>query len=246
MKIIIFRADTRLGKLFAMKFRRAGHRVVSINEAEQPDDNESFKMSKDGVYLAKSQEKIADVLKYEAPDMILYFHSDAIRTEEAARKEIARMTVLAQESGAYGIHKFLYLSSLEVYGNEQGSDENENAACNPVSLAGKTMLACENLLMSFRNEEQLLNVIFRIGETWSADNVTDELSNMLRAVNKGEGLTEEVAVKKLVPVSQGDLADAVLKAINENVRGIYDICGSEAITGAELYNRLAEKMQAQI
>lgn len=51
----------------------------------------------------------------------------------------------------------------------------ENAACNPVSLAGKTMLACENLLMSFRNEEQLLNVIFRIGETWSADNVTDEL-----------------------------------------------------------------------
>ena len=55
MKIIIFRADTRLGKLFAMKFRRAGHRVVSINEAEQPDDNESFKMSKDGVYLAKSQ-----------------------------------------------------------------------------------------------------------------------------------------------------------------------------------------------
>ena len=108
------------------------------------------------------------------------------------------------------------------------------------------MLACENLLMSFRNEEQLLNVIFRIGETWSADNVTDELSNMLRAVNKGEGLTEEVAVKKLVPVSQGVLADAVLKAINENVRGIYDICGSEAITGAELYNRLAEKMQAQI
>ena len=246
MKIIIFRADTSLGKLFAMKFRRAGHRVVSINEAEQPDDNESFKVSKDGVYLAKSQEKIADVLKYEAPDMILYFHSDAIRTEEAARKEIARMTVLAQESAAYGIHKFLYLSSLEVYGNEQGSDENENAACNPVSLAGKTMLACENLLMSFRNEEQLLNVIFRIGETWSADNVTDELSNMLRAVNKGEGLTEEVAVKKLVPVSQGDLADAVLKAINENVRGIYDICGSEAITGAELYNRLAEKMQAQI
>lgn len=73
MKIIIFRADTRLGKLFAMKFRRVGHRVVSINEAEQPDDNESFKVSKDGVYLAKSQEKIADVLKYEAPDMILYF-----------------------------------------------------------------------------------------------------------------------------------------------------------------------------
>jgi UDP-glucose 4-epimerase len=91
--------------------------------------------------------------------MILYFHSDAIRTEEAARKEIARMTVLAQESGAYGIHKFLYLSSLEVYGNEQGSDENENAACNPVSLAGKTMLACENLLMSFRNEEQLLKFL---------------------------------------------------------------------------------------
>jgi len=246
MKIIIFKADTSLGKMFALKFRRAGHRVVSINEEEQPNDNESFKVSKDSVYLAKSQEKIADVLKYEAPDMILYFHSDAIRTEEAARKEIARMTVLAQESAVYAVKKFLYVSSLDVYGNEQVSDDNETIACNPVSLAGKTMLACENLLTSFRNEGNLLNVIFRIGDTWSADNAAEDLSSILRAVDKGEDLTEEVAAKKLMPVSQGDLADAVLKSINENVYGVYDICGPEAMTGAELYNRLAEKIDAQI
>lgn len=103
------------------------------------------------------------------------------------------------------------------------------------------MLACENLLMSFRNEEQLLNVIFRIGEAWSADNVTDELSKHAVCRQQGRGPYRRSCSEEAGSGFPRDLADAVLKAINENVRGIYDICGSEAITGAELYNRLAEK-----
>lgn len=246
MKIIIFNADTSQGILFAMKFRRAGHRVVSIHQQEQSDDRELLMMSKDSVYQAKTQEKIADVLKYESPDMIIYMHSDAIRTEEDARNEIAMMTLLAQESAAHAVKKFLYLSSLEVYGNEQHVDENETNVPNPVSLAGRTMAACENLLNSFRNEEHLLNVIFRIGEILAADNLSEDLSRILHAVNIGNSLSDELATKEIIPVSQGDLADAVLKSINENVQGIYDICGLEVMTGAELYNKLAEKLDLQL
>ncbi|CZQ91610.1 NAD-dependent epimerase/dehydratase family protein [Trichococcus collinsii] len=246
MKIIIFNADTSQGRLFAMKFRRAGHRVVSTHQQEQSNDRELISMSKDGVYQAKFQEKIADVLKYESPEMIVYLHSDAIRTEEDARKEIAMMTLLTQESATQTVKKFLYLSSLEVYGNEQRADKNENTIPNPVSLAGRTMIACENLLNSFRNEEHLLNVIFRIGETWAEDNLSEDVSSILYAVNTGDSLTEELAAKEIIPVSQGDLADAVLKSINENVHGIYDICGLEVMTGSELYNKLAEKIGSQV
>lgn len=246
MKIIIFNADTSQGSMFAMRFRRAGHRVVSIHQQEQSNDREHFPMNKDGVYQAKFQEKIADVLKYESPEMIVYLHPDAIRTEEDARKEIAMMTLLTQESAAHAVKKFLYLSSLEVYGNEQRADKNETTIPNPVSLAGRTMVACENLLNSFRNEKHLLNVIFRIGETWAADNLSEDISRILHAVNKGGSLTEALAAKEIIPVSQGDLADAVLKSINENVQGIYDICGLEVMTGSELYNKLAEKLDSQV
>lgn len=147
-----------------MRFRRAGHRVVSIHQQEQSKDRELFSMNKDGAYQAKFQEKIADVLKYESPEMIVYLHPDAIRTEEDARKEIAMMTLLTQRISCLCCQKILYLSSLEVYGNEQRADKNETTILNPVSLAGRTMVACENLLNSFRNEKHLLNVIFRIGK----------------------------------------------------------------------------------
>lgn len=246
MKIIIFNADTSQGRLFAMRFRRAGHRVVSIHQQEQSNERELFSMSKDGVYQAKFLEKIADVLKYESPEMVVYLHSDAIRTEEDARKEIAMMTLLTQESAVHTVKKFLYLSSLEVYGNEQRANKNETIIPNPVSLVGRTMVACENLLNSFRNEEHLRNVIFRIGETWAADDISEDISRILHAVNKGDSLTEELAAKEIIPVSQGDLADAVLKSINENVQGIYDICGLEVMTGSELYNKLAEKLDLQV
>lgn len=246
MKIVIFKADSSLGELLSMTFRRAGHRVISVNAEEDTKNPESYKISKDGEYLMKSQEKIIDVLKYESPDMIIYFHPEIITNEEDARNELAKMTLLVQESVNTSIKKFLYISSISVYGNQNINDENQLSPLIPITLDGKTKLACENILGNFRNDSHLQNVIFRTGDLWSSTYTSRRISQFLSAVIDNKTLTEEQRKELIVPVSQGDLADAVLKSINENIDGVYDICGIGAIRGEKLFNILYEEMNRPV
>lgn len=239
MKILIYKAETALGQLVLTRLRRCGHKVIAVYSRDT--DKKAAAAGRNYVwYEAAAEEKLRDIFKYEAPEFIIDAGITEMSERKSADEKIKSAELLARLSSDCGIRKFLMLSSIEVYGEKLCQTVTEETEPAPESIAGRAAYACENMLTGFRKGAGFVNVIYRTGHIWGGETGFPE--TWIASAEAGSGF-EKTKTGIKIPVYVQDLADAVVKAVSDNVYGIYNVCGGEAVSSEAVYNMALRKMK---
>ena len=171
----------------------------------------------------------------------LKFVEDTFYKEEYMAEYLADLSVLLELSKKNGVEKFIYLSSLEVYGAAKGI-VTEQEKVNPVSDKGRLTAQCEHLVQMFDEEDGMKTAILRISQiaTSYVGKAGKGFWGKLYAELTGEG--EQLVETSLQPLNCSDLAEAVKRAIFNHVTGIYNVCATESISKAVALKLLEKKL----
>lgn len=239
MKILIYKAETALGQIVLTRLRRGGHKVIAVYCRDT--DKKAAAAGRNYVwYEAAAEEKLRDIFKYEAPEFIIDADIGDVSDRKAADERIKSAELLSRLSAECGVRKVLMISSLDVYGKKIYETVTEQTEPEPENINGKTAYVCENMLTGFRKSAGFINVIYRAGTVWTAENYL--LNEIMASAESGRAFDEAYAGIK-IPVYIQDLADAAVKAVSDNVYGIYNVCGSEAVSGEAVYNMALRKLK---
>lgn len=240
MKVLIYNADTLSEKIFSMRFRRLGHKVVFVYEDKNTVKGKIDYGKGDIVYQGVSEKKLGDIIRFEAPQMIVWGQVKRIQTEDQSVLNIEKSSILARLSAKYDVKKFLFLSSLDVYGNNFSSESEKEIE--PITLHGKTAYTCESIITGFRSEEKYQNIFYRVSDIFGLNEPGEFLEKILESVANNKPFPPELKGQQIIPLYEGDLADAVVKAVSDYIEGVFDLCGENAYTAERIYNMIAERM----
>jgi UDP-glucose 4-epimerase len=156
-----------------------------------------------------------------------------------ANKNIFNTGVLL-EAELPKLEKFIYLSTLDVYGNDDIISERSPVV--PASLYGWSKLYCEKMVTAWANANNKIARVLRVGHVYGPGEeayqkiipvaIKKILSNeTLQIFGTGNELRAFINIK--------DIVKAILKAVEmQNAEGIINLVSNQSISIRELVNKI--------
>lgn len=108
-----------------------------------------------------------------------------------------------------GVERFVYGSTIGVYGESSGAPLDENSPPRPVNVYGRSKLAAEELVRSYRGDALELCIV-RISETYGPGDF--RLLKLFRAVNRGRFFMIGSGSNRRQPIYVADMVRGLLLA----------------------------------
>jgi dihydroflavonol-4-reductase len=144
---------------------------------------------------------------------------------------------LIEACKAAGVGRFLYGSTIGVYGESTGQDLDESTPPRPVNVYGRSKLKAEELVNSYRDALPLS--IVRISETYGPGDF--RLLKLFRAINRGRFLIIGPGRNKRQAIHVSDLARGLLLAAqcDAAIGETFVMAGEEVLTTCEMVRDVA-------
>ena len=156
MKVMVMGAERFIGIHTVTRLYRDNYRVVGVYQTNEPEFAATVPHAK---YVSNDLRSLKDIFAAEKPDVLVYADCKEVLTMEDSIAKVTEITALAELSVLHGTVKVIYLSDIEVYG-EQIKTETE--ATNSQSINARTHVLCEQALLSFRPSDRFFNVFLRL------------------------------------------------------------------------------------
>jgi len=144
------------------------------------------------------------------------------------------------------IPKFVFLSSVKVYGNKEGCFS-EISSCKPDDFYGSSKRDAENLLLDLYKAKEASLVILRLPMVYGEGNKGNILS-LLYTASRGIPLPLGAAKKKRSFVYVGNIVDLCFRIYCfkiHGIRGIFNVTDGTDITSKELYSYICENFSTR-
>jgi dTDP-4-dehydrorhamnose reductase len=238
-KILLTGANGLLGQKTTEVFaRETEHELILTDLAEKAEEPRKF------AYYAldiTSKEAVKQFVKEHNPDTIInaaaYTNVDGCETERElswrVNVDAVKHLIIASRINS---SKIIHVSTDYIFDGIHGGYD-ENAAPNPLSFYGKAKLASENALIASGVESAIIRtmIIYGYGKNVK-QNFALWLINTL-------GRNEPVKIvddQYGMPTIVDDLGLAVMKIVEGERTGIYNVCGSEYLNRYEFALKLAD------
>jgi len=245
MKILVTGGAGFIGSHLTDRLIKEGHRVVvvdNLSTGRKENLNKKAKFYKIDI----CSPKIAQIFKKEKPEIVFHYAAQIdVRKSVENPIEDANINILGtlnllENSKKYKVKKFIFASSVGVYGEPQKLPVTENHPLNPISPYPITKLAVEKYLNYYRS----LGLKF----------VSLRYSNIYgrRQISVGEGGVVATFIDKLLkgekPIIYGDgnqtrdflcvddAVSAAIKSLKARSGSIYNIGTNKEIAVKELLN----------
>lgn len=161
---------------------------------------------------------------------------DPLRIIETNIDGTARMLDLARR---HGLRRFVFSSSVSVYGSVGAGVIDEATACHPTSVYGASKVACESLLEGFAVEYGVDSVALRIGRVYGPFRRANcILGDIIRDASTGTETIipcdPEFAYHYVYVDDVAEAIAAVLLAPQTFGGRVYNVGGGEALTMPEI------------
>jgi dihydroflavonol-4-reductase len=145
--------------------------------------------------------------------------------------------ILIEASKAAGVGRFVYGSTIGVYGESTGQALDESTPPRPVNVYGRSKLKAEELVNSHR--DTLPISIVRISETYGPGDF--RLLKLFRAINRGRFLIIGSGLNKRQAIHVSDLVRGLLVAAqcDAAVGETFVMAGEEILTTREMVSDVA-------
>lgn len=238
-KILLTGANGLLGqKISELFLSETSHKLILTdiqNEVMASRGYEYFRMD------ITIKESIKEAVKKYNPDIIIntaaFTDVDACETEKEyswrVNADAVKNLIIASRINNC---KIIQISTDYIFDGKTGN-YTEDSKPNPLSHYGKSKLAAENALISAGVEHVIVRTMILYGTGKNIrPNFALWLINMLSKGNKVKIVDDQFGMPTIVD----DLAWSLVKIVNLNKTGIYNICGSEYISRYNFAVKLAE------
>jgi dihydroflavonol-4-reductase len=136
-----------------------------------------------------------------------------------------------------GVQRFVYGSTIGIYGESGGERLDENTAPRPVNVYGRSKLRAEELVNTYR--DSLPVSIVRISETYGPGDF--RLLKLFRAVNRGRFFIIGAGLNRRQAIHVSDLVRGLLLAATSDaaVGETFVMAGEEVLTTRDMVREVA-------
>lgn len=244
MRIVVTGATGFIGSNLAASLARAGHDVVSTGRAENPVEKARHeRLSKLGVRVDTGSLLDAGFAGRLVQGAEIVIHLAAAQHEGNVPDSYFRdvnvngTRNLLDASVAAGVRRFVYGSTIGIYGSAGGTALDENSPPRPENIYAVTKLEAEAVVREYAS--RLETSIGRISETYGPDD--GRLLKLFRAIDKGRFILLGSGQNLRQVIYVDDLNEALMLAAQrpEAVGETFVFCGSEVMTTTTMVDTIA-------
>lgn len=243
-RILITGATGFIGSRLALYAHRLGMQVLcagrdgSAHESERAKDLRSAGIRleigklQDSAYAQRMVEGCASIIHLAAAQ-----HESGMPDAYFRDVNVIGTQVLLDAARKAGVRRFVYGSSIGVYGSSANGVLDETSPSRPENIYTKTKLEAECAVTEFAND--LETCVIRIGETYGPSDY--RLLKLFRAIDRGQFVMLGDGSNQRQCLHVSDVTRALLLAAQHpNATGqTFVIAGSEAMTTNEMVQTIA-------
>ncbi len=247
MKLLITGGTGFIGSRLALQAQRRGLQVVvagQVNTAAERARHEE--LSRSGVQVVQGPLQDAQYARAIAEGCQVVIHLAAAQHEanvpdayfEAVN--VVGTRTLLQACQAANVQRFVYGSTIGVYGDTAGATLDENSPARPVNVYGRTKLAAEQVVQTFGSA--LPTSIVRISETYGPGDF--RLLKLFRAIERGRFIFIGTGLNRRQLIHVRDLVRALFLA-SEHPAAVGQIvvaAGQEVLTTRQMVEQVAQAL----
>jgi len=250
MQVLITGGTGFIGSRLAITCLERGNLVTVLGQINTPAESENKKLLEEKgaqVVLASvtERERIAELLK----DIDLVYHLAATQHEMNVPDQkfwdvnVFGTKNLLEASVRAGIRKFVYGSTIGVYGSLEGEID-ELSPCKPDNIYGLTKLEAEQTVLSYK--ERIPVTAIRISEVYGPGD--RRLLKLFKAIQKRVFFMIGNGGNIHHPIYIKDLIDGLsLAAHSEKAEGeVIVLPGKESLTTSEMVAIIAEQLKTAV
>ena len=235
-------------KLNSMNISVLGIDNLSNTEVNQPDLNFELiigDLSEKATYKELEKFQINTIIHCAAQSSneLSYYNPDL----DLASNQIATLKLL-EYSKKNNIKRFMFTSSMSVYGEQNSYPTSENHKYNPLSYYAIHKVAAEQYVMLYNKFYDLNTTIFRLYPTYGyGQNLSNRdqglLSIYMSYIVKNEPIIVKGSLGRLRDIIHVDdvVSAIILSMKNENTFGqVYNLGSGEILTIKEIIEKLCE------
>ncbi|HEY8537978.1 MAG TPA: NAD(P)-dependent oxidoreductase [Steroidobacteraceae bacterium] len=251
LRLLVTGASGFIGSRLALHLRRIGVDAEfagrDTNDAERGRLRE---LSSSGIQVHLGDLRDADFVERVVAGRNAILHLAAAQHENEKSEEYFRSInlgateLLLEKARASGIRRFVYGSTIGVYGSSKHGTINDYTRTRPLNSYTRTKLAAEDAVLA--NARYFETSIVRIGETYGPGDF--RLLKLYKAIDRnrfvmignGKNLRQPIFVEDLI---RGLLATLTSK---EAVGEIFPLVGSEPMSTREMVEHIAHALERPV
>jgi UDP-glucuronate 4-epimerase len=187
MNVLLTGAAGLIGMALRTLLAERGHKVVPIDITRFDRDDPELRLVR-----LEDRGPLEALVRAEAIDSVI--HCGAISGPMMAQGEPLKLVasnidataLLLELARQHGVRRFVFSSSISVYGNVGATTITEETPLRPTSVYSATKVACEQLIQGFGVEYGLSGVSLRIGRVYGPYRRANcHLNALIRNAEKG-------------------------------------------------------------
>lgn len=240
MRVLIIEGDSFLGSHIADRFYKEGHDVVCVYTKSK--DKACFPSVPHTKYQFRGNLKhLERIVRNERPHVIVVTREEHAATISQLQSNLTVLTQLLDASVKYNTGKFIYVSSISVYGSAKELFTEEDTPM-PETVDAQCHTLAEACILKWRYAEKFSSVILRMAEPYGqrqkigSHHIVWKMMKQAAGKQITDGLGQYYSI-----LYSGDAVDAVYKSTNSFVEGIYNITPDDVIEGNLLARYVSEQ-----
>ncbi len=244
MKILITGGTGFIGSRLALEARGRGHEIVVAGQLNSdPERTRAEELQNAGIRVDQGplQDPAYAQRVVDGCDTVIHLaaaqHEANVPDEYFFDVNVNGTQTLLDASKSAGVRRFVYGSSIGVYGDASGQILDENTPPRPVNVYGRSKLRAEEVVRSYAQALQIS--IVRISETYGPGDF--RLLKLFRALNRGRFFIIGSGLNRRQVIHVRDLARGLLLAATSPaaVGETFVMAGAQIMTTREMVREVA-------
>lgn len=247
MKILVTGGTGFIGSRLALDARAQGHEIVVAGQLNSdPERARCKELAAAGIGIEQGPLQDADYAARICAGCEVVIHLAAAQHEANVPDEyffdvnVNGTRTLIDASKRAGVERFVYGSTIGVYGEYAGAPLDEDSPPRPLNVYGRSKLAAEEMIKSRRGE--LPTSIVRISETYGPGDF--RLLKLFRALDRGRFLIIGSGQNRRQAIHVRDLVQGLMLAATHPaaVGETFVLAGEETMTTREMVENVARAL----
>ncbi|MFD2043803.1 NAD-dependent epimerase/dehydratase family protein [Ornithinibacillus salinisoli] len=255
MKVLITGGYGFIGSFVAETFHKEGHKVFIIDNLTT-GNKENVQFKHKFYNLEVEDPKCEEVFKANRFDVVIHLAAQVdVGTSMDdpfvdSKANVLGLANILQLSQKYGTEKVVFASSAAVYGLNEEIPLKEESTCDPISLYGINKWIGELYCKKWEEVYGLSTLCFRFSNVYGPKQGTAGEGGVISIFTNRVLQQKDVIVygdgeqtRDFIYVQ--DVANAILRGVESNLSGIYNLSTNQEVSINELINSLSKMGKVQ-
>lgn len=249
MKVLITGVNGRIGQYIAKGLLEKGYEVLGIDIADNinPDLSICSYVKADITNISDLEESLKDYKIDQVVHLaaLAHFSSNNITLEDFMKINCEATLNVAKVAHMCGAKKFLFSSTVEVYGQTEELVVNENTPCNPKTNYGKSKYEAEKKLSEYLSSVGVEYFVYRFTPVYLQEYTKDLDKRVLLPKGIGAFYFKD-GKHKFSLCSVNNIVDSVVAFSEGKIEnGIYIVSDKQVLTAKEIVIMKKDKGEAK-